>query len=197
MNVHRNTPLTDISVMAYFRAGRSLGESTKYHRGGHMNIHRRSLLRGLVAGTAGALAAPGLSTIVGAEALADAADPAEPRRDVRYHEWSAGRGARSFALGVPAGTVLRRDGLSIRRPTGHLTYTDPFRGGTRDYEFATWTSPWVCPGFVATQAVPSWNADTPGGTWVQVQLRGVTSVGDLTTWYNLGRWAADDTEFVR
>lgn len=36
--------------------------------------------------------------------------------------------------------------------------------------------------------VPSWNASTPSGTWVRVQLR-VRSGGKWTGWFDLGVWA--------
>src|SRR5690606_29200503 len=68
---------------------------------------------------------------------------------------------------------------------------------TASYEYATWTSPWVFPGFAATELVPSWTADTPGGTWIQVEARGVTALGNTTKWYNLGRWAAGDGQIFR
>lgn len=151
-----------------------------------MTIQRRTLLRGLAVGTLGALAAPDL-----AQARVRAAAPS---RNISYRAWS---GATGFATGTAAGTTAGADGLAIGAPISHTAYTDPFRGGTRDYEYATWTSPSVSLGFAATQAVASWNATTPGGTWVQLELRGVTSNGTTTKWYVMGRWAADDTEFSR
>lgn len=36
--------------------------------------------------------------------------------------------------------------------------------------------------------VPSWNARTPGPTWITVQVK-VRSGGSWTKWFNLGRWA--------
>jgi len=74
-------------------------------------------------------------------------------------------------------------------------YTDPHAaGGTPvTYEFATWTSPVVAPGFGLTELVASWNAATPGDSWVEVRVRG-TSAGTTTKDYVLGRWAAKDPE---
>ncbi len=152
-----------------------------------MTIHRRTLMRGFVAGAAGLAVAPELA------AGAAQAKPDEPVRDISYHGW---RGA-ELAAGTSAGTTLSAGAIAIAQPVGTLSYTDPFRGGTTDYEYATWTSPWFEPGFAATQAVASWNAATPGGTWVQTELHGLTSAGTITKWYVMGRWAADDAAFSR
>ncbi|GAB1646367.1 C39 family peptidase [Krasilnikovia sp. MM14-A1259] len=152
-----------------------------------MNVHRRTVLRGLAAGAAGALAAPILA------GAADAAT-AEVCRDIRFHAWS---GTAGFAPGDHAGTGAGPDGLVLAAPAGCADYTDPFRGGTTVYDYAVWTSPWAYPGFVASQAVASWNAVTPDGTWIEAELRGVTAAGACTTWYVLGRWAADDLTFLR
>jgi hypothetical protein len=154
-----------------------------------MSIHRRTLLRGLAAGTAGVLAGPDLARA----ATATPAQSGQPTRDVSYRAWKGS----GFAHGVAAGTALDAKGLRIHTPIGLTSYTDPFQGGSRDYQYATWTSPWVCPGFSASQAVASWNATTPGGTWIQTELRGVTAAGTTTKWYVMGRWAADDAQFSR
>ena len=61
----------------------------------------------------------------------------------------------------------------------------------------TWTSPWVRPGFDLGDVVPSWNADTPAGSFIDVELQGVTHVGFETAWYSLGRWAYDDADVIR
>src|SRR5690348_14640689 len=101
-----------------------------------MSVHRRTLLRGAFAGTAGILAAQ-------AVASAATAKKAEPDRHVSYQAW---RGAAGFAAGTRAGTSVPADGLVISAPLGVISYTDPFLGGSQDYEYATWTSPWVYPG---------------------------------------------------
>jgi hypothetical protein len=152
-----------------------------------MNVHRRTLLRGALAGTAAALAAPAMAS-------ATSTKKSSPTRNIRYQAW---RGAAGFAAGTAAGTSVPADGLVIDAPVGVFSYTDPFKGGSQDYEYATWTSPWVSLEFPASQAVTSWNATTPGGTWVQSELRGITNAGTTTKWYVMGRWAADDTLFNR
>lgn len=105
---------------------------------------------------------------------------------VDYHEWSAG----SLRQGTFEGVLVGRDGLELARPVGRVE-----REG-RAYEYARWTSPVRRLGFPATQAVASWNARTPAGTWIQVEFR---SVGDGWTsgWYVLGRWAYGDADIKR
>lgn len=67
----------------------------------------------------------------------------------------------------PAGTV----GLAISPP--HAT-TAPFR-----------------------ELIPSWNAETPPGSWIEVRLRAQVGAGDgagggrWTRWYELGSWSSD------
>jgi hypothetical protein len=43
--------------------------------------------------------------------------------------------------------------------------------------------------------VSSWNAHTPGGSWIEVTVQGVSDTGVTSKPYVLGRWADDDTAF--
>jgi hypothetical protein len=74
-----------------------------------------------------------------------------------------------------------------------VDYVDPHGTSTTpvSYDVATWTSPVVAPGFGLTELVASWNATTPGGSWVEIRVRG-TSTGTTTKDYVLGRWATKD-----
>ncbi|RJL30328.1 C39 family peptidase [Bailinhaonella thermotolerans] len=75
---------------------------------------------------------------------------------------------------------------------GLAEYLDPFGGGSRTWEVARWTGEECEIGFPATELVPSWIADTPGGTWIEVGLRARTVDDTLTKWYVLGRWTSGD-----
>jgi hypothetical protein len=59
----------------------------------------------------------------------------------------------------------------------------------------SWESRWLEPGFRVHDIVPSWNADTPVGSWIDVSVQGRDSRGE-TPWYALGTWASGD-EAVR
>lgn len=148
----------------------------------------RHLVRVLVSGAAVvALAASGTAT------TAAATDKSEAQgRDITYTRWTS---STDFAAGVAEGAATAGDALTINSPVGTFDYTDPFGdGSTRRYEYARWTSQLLAPGYAATEAIPSWTADTPGGTWIQVNMRGVTQLGTFTKWYVLGRWADGDSE---
>ena len=71
------------------------------------------------------------------------------------------------------------------------TYTDPFGDGTaRSYDVGTWTSPVVEVSYPIDQAISSWNAVTPTGTWVETSFRGRYPDGTWSKWYVLGRWTS-------
>jgi peptidase C39-like protein len=45
--------------------------------------------------------------------------------------------------------------------------------------------------------IPSWNATTPAGTWIEVELQGRLPGGRVTRWYSFGRWAYTDADIER
>lgn len=108
-----------------------------------------------------------------------------------YTDWRCGSGAGTRAV---AG---RRAGLVIGHPLGRTDYTDPHTGTTAAWDYATWTSPVHRSAVPATEVIASWNADTPAGTWIQIELRGGYSDGTETPWYVMGRWAAGDGDIRR
>ena len=71
------------------------------------------------------------------------------------------------STGVFAGSIYAM--LSHGLTTG--AYTDPHGYGTTAYDAGTWTGGWRETPFGHTQAVASWIASTPAGTWIQVELR--------------------------
>jgi hypothetical protein len=114
---------------------------------------------------------------------------------VNFHQWHT---IGEFFSGHAEGLVpAPGGGLRIGRPAGTVEHTEPLLGTTRAYDFGRWTSPLYRPGFDATQLVASWNASTPAGTWLQIEMRGHTAAGVTTSWYTMGRWALGDTDIVR
>ncbi|GHH21442.1 peptidase C39 family protein [Streptomyces lanatus] len=141
-----------------------------------------------VAGGVGQAAAAG----DGAESAADI-----PARTVDNHAWTT---YRDWCSGTANGTRAvagRRPGLVIATPAGTTDYTDPHTGLTATWEYATWTSPDHRLAVPATEAIASWNAHTPEGTWLQIELAGIYSDGTETPWYVLGRWASGDQDIRR
>ncbi|KUJ69589.1 hypothetical protein ACZ90_09605 [Streptomyces albus subsp. albus] len=111
---------------------------------------------------------------------------------VTYHGWTSHA---DWRCGTREGTRVAagaHPGLVIARPAGVADYTDPHTGTTTSWEYATWTSPVVTPDTPAGEAIVSWNARTPVGTWLQVELQGGYTDGTDTPWYVMGRWASDD-----
>ncbi|MGW7253069.1 peptidase C39 family protein [Streptomyces sp. NPDC054834] len=120
-----------------------------------------------------------------------------PARPVDYHAWTSYSDWRG---GAPNGTRAApgpRPGLVIGTPVGSADYTDPHTGTTATWEYATWTSPVHRLSVPATETIASWNAHTPAGTWLQVELEGTYSDGTGTPWYVMGRWAAGDQDIKR
>ena len=110
---------------------------------------------------------------------------------VSYTDWSGGtaKGTRAVAGARP--------GLVIAKPAGTTAYTDPHTGRTARWEYATWTSPVHRLAVPATEAIVSWNARTPAGTWIKAEIKGTYTDGTSTPWYVMARWAAGDQDIRR
>ncbi|GGS98907.1 peptidase C39 family protein [Streptomyces griseoviridis] len=159
---------------------------------------RRTLLAAAVA--TAALTTGAAPAAAGPRADPDVA-PADPDRTAArrvdnrawttYRDWREGtaRGTRAVAG--------HRPGVVLAAPAGTLAYTDPHTGRTADWEYAAWTSPVHRLTVPATEAIVSWNAGTPDGTWIQTELKGTYSDGTDTPWYVMGRWAAGDQDIRR
>lgn len=167
----------------------------------------RSASRRTVLAAALAAAAAGAAPAASASALAAPVAPGTPAGTAGrpplgnsladYHGWAS---APAWRRGSARGTRVvpgRRPGIEIGRPAGRTDYADPHTGTTASWEYATWTSPVHRLAPPATEVVASWNAATPAGTWLMVELRGTYSDGGRTPWYVMGRWAAGDADIRR
>ncbi|MFG2297921.1 peptidase C39 family protein [Streptomyces sp. NPDC048603] len=103
--------------------------------------------------------------------------------------WSAGTHENTVATPHP--------GLTFLTPHGRTEYTDPHTNRKSVWEYATWTSPVHRSTVPATEVIASWNARTPAGTWIRIELRGTYTDGTSTPWYVMGCWAARDTDIRR
>ncbi|MEU6826483.1 peptidase C39 family protein [Streptomyces atriruber] len=146
-----------------------------------------------------------LATAAAVAALAATASPAlaaaaggpaarAPRADrlVDNRFWTSHK---DWSTGTHQGTAAvsgARPGLRIERPAGRTDYADPHTGKTATWEYARWTGPAHRSTVPATELIASWNARTPAGTWLQVELRGTYSDKTKTPWYVMGRWTSGD-----
>ncbi|MET9437799.1 peptidase C39 family protein [Streptomyces sp. NPDC006551] len=152
---------------------------------------RRTVLAAALAaaaGTAAASAAPAAALVRDNPDTAHALAPAlvDNRFWTSYTDWRSGS-----AVGTRP-VAGHRPGLVIAAPAGRTDYTDPHTGRTSAWEYASWTSPVHTSTVPATEVIASWNADTPPGTWIQIELRGMYNDATATPWFVMGRWASGD-----
>ncbi|HET7076226.1 MAG TPA: peptidase C39 family protein [Chloroflexia bacterium] len=111
-------------------------------------------------------------------------------------QWQAAQGA--FAGWTLSGVALSGGALTFNGATAQAG-TDPYPPGAYNggnfynggsFKVGEATGPITLTDFGFSQAIASWNAATPAGTWIETQLR-VRVGARWTKWYNMGVWAAD------
>jgi hypothetical protein len=107
---------------------------------------------------------------------------------------------------MTAGTTINASGeLTFDLATAGNKVSDPFAEGA--YEGGNYynagefyvgeaTSPVMQTGFNFTEAIASWNANTPEGSWIEVQFRAQYG-SRWSKWYVLGIWASGTTAIQR
>ncbi|GAA4899639.1 peptidase C39 family protein [Stackebrandtia albiflava] len=156
-------------------------------------MSRRSVLTAGLAATSTVFAA---GTAVAREEEA-ALNGRRTDEGIEFHAWS-GRG--DWQRGERAGVEVvsrPRSGIRIDEPVETIDYTDPHTGTTQSWEIATWTSPEHRGRVAAGELIPSWNAATPAGTFVQIDLRARYQDDTHSPWFVMGRWASGDGDMIR
>jgi hypothetical protein len=100
----------------------------------------------------------------------------------------------TFAGGTFESTAVD-GGRLVLTGIGHLTGLETTKkyNGNR-YYYGRFTAPSQAVTF--TEAIASWQANTPTGTWIEVELR--AQMGDMwSRWYSMGVWLESDTPFQR
>jgi hypothetical protein len=133
-----------------------------------------------------------------------AASPAGAKKGGSYQtgfdSWRAADDG--FADWTPSGTALVGGALTL---SGGVVETDPYPaagyyGGNfynaGSYRVGEAVSPALRTDFGFTEAIASWNAETPPGTWIETQIKAQIA-GRWTKWFNLGIWAEDGSTIRR
>ena len=166
-------------------------------------VSRRAVLAGgavvgaAVVGVAGVETAAAETNGTDTEtAMTGAAGKNASQARVRFDRWTTWA---DFRCGQSEGVLPLpgpRLGVVIAEPVGTTSYTDQYLHTTTEYEYATWTSPVRRLDFGATQLTAHWNADTPKGTFLKVELLATMEDGHRDTWV-MGIWTLDDSELDR
>lgn len=118
--------------------------------------------------------------------------------------WRAATG--DFASWSGAGSVVNPGGELSLDGAAAVTEPDPHpaggylgrnfsNGGT--YVVGEAVSPVTPTGVGFSEAIASWNAHTPPGTWIEAAVRARVGGGRFTRFYNLGIWAEDSSTVER
>ncbi|MFJ8940079.1 peptidase C39 family protein [Streptomyces sp. NPDC102365] len=160
---------------------------------------RRTVLAAAVAAVAAGAASPAAAASPPARTPAGPAAPTPkaPSALVDNHAWTSYADWRGGTAEGTRAVQGARPGLEIRTPEGRIDYQDPHTNTTATWEYARWTSPVHRLAVPSTEVIASWNARTPAGTWLQIELTGTYSDGTDTPWYVMGRWAAGDQDIRR
>ncbi|CAM3422236.1 peptidase C39 family protein [Stackebrandtia soli] len=158
-------------------------------------MSRRAVLTaGLAAGSS--ILAAGAASAEESAALTDVTTMADA--DIDFREWASTRQwHEGEAQGVKVDSRGGRPGIRFHKAVDSVEYTDPHTDVTANWDIAVWTSPWYEIGFGATEVIPSWNAETPAGSWLQVELAARYDDGADSEWFVMGRWASGETDIRR
>lgn len=126
--------------------------------------------------------------------LAAAPAQAAARDQSLMTRWSS---STELSSGSRVATTVANGEVRLGTTSNRWAYDDPHTpGGATTYEWGSWTSPWASTGFDASALVPSWNAITPRGTWVRVDVR-VKSGSTVGSWDFAGAYAFSASDVKR
>jgi len=98
---------------------------------------------------------------------------------------------------VQSGGVLTLASAGLSAGTYDDPFDDPDRGPIA-YRSGSWTSAWTSVPFGFDELFASWNAETPAGTWISIEMQASGPARDHPTkWYLMGIWASGDADIHR
>lgn len=138
-----------------------------------------------------AAAALGLVLAAGLPAAAGAESSPTPRRatsQIAHTSFDAGHELRT---GARIDTLVSGGAVRLKHPTRTRTHEG------KSYEVGIWTSAWVTEAFGFTELIPSWQASTPGRSWIELKVRLRSATGAVGSWDTMARWASGSRAIKR
>jgi peptidase C39-like protein len=102
----------------------------------------------------------------------------------------------NFARGTAAGVTGTGPIALAATGLASGTYDDPFGARGIAFQSGSWTSEWTPVAFPFDELVASWNADTPPGTWIKVEMQ-ARGAGRETKFFTMITWASGDGDIHR
>ncbi|ANH38285.1 hypothetical protein I601_1854 [Nocardioides dokdonensis FR1436] len=125
------------------------------------------------------------ASATGTAGRADVAARRGTTRKINHQAWDGSaqlKKGRFAAARVKRGRVFAQPAASTRsRALDGTSYTT-----------SRWDGPWHRPGFSFTELIASWEAKTPGDSWIEVEVKGRAADGRRSSWDLMGRWASGD-----
>lgn len=130
------------------------------------------------------------SLVVLPSTATEAATGSQPYAGFRK-QITAANFAGSSLTGVVIGSRNARADIHLASSGLSTGHNRKLYGVDRSYWWGRLVSPQFSSAHLFNRAIASWNASTPAGTWVQVELRAYTPAENhWTKYYNLGIWAS-------
>lgn len=114
--------------------------------------------------------------------------------DDGFSDWAL-NGVRRTAAGTLELDPQTLSAGSDPYPAGTYSGGNYYNGGA--FFVGEATSPEMEVRFSFKNAIPSWNASTPAGTWLEIKFRAQYSGERWSKWYSLGIWASDESTIRR
>ena len=101
-----------------------------------------------------------------------------------------------LARGSSSGVTGTRPLMLSSRGLVEGSYDDPYGLPGIAFRSGAWTSEWVPVAFAFDELVASWNAETPAGTWIKLEMQ-ARGAGRETKFYTMMTWASGDADIHR
>jgi hypothetical protein len=118
-----------------------------------------------------------------------------PGYQTAFSRWTAETNPSLGAFGSAA-VLYQGDNLTLNLVAATLGTDTSGMYNSGSYKVGEAEGPVLTTAFGFTEAIASWNAETPDGTWVEIQMRARYG-SRWTKWYNMGVWASSTGTITR